>query len=310
MVRKYLIPVACWLIIPACLGAPGSSAKAKSDRVDQQRHHECLQQAEAGDAHAMATLGTIYAEGSGVPTDLATSFQWFRKAALAGASEAYSNLAFCYATGTGTVANAELAIQWYEKAADLGDFQALFHMALVIENMGGPENEGRAFDLYTKAADLGCADAYNRLGAFWLSGFVVPADAAKAMECFTNAANGGNRDAFFNLALLYERGEGTLEDQSMAVQNYKRAAGLGHRNATVALGFKYSLGEGIPEDLVEGCAWLCIAARLGEPAASKGLNLVKARLSEDQLEASMRRYRQIIQDFKLAAGESTPSGGS
>jgi TPR repeat protein len=57
--------------------------------------------AEHGDAAAMNDLGELYANGRGVPKDVARAFQWFQKAAEHGLAKAEFNEGEAYARGDG-----------------------------------------------------------------------------------------------------------------------------------------------------------------------------------------------------------------
>ena len=73
----------------------------------------------------MADLGTILANGSGVPKDISQAFYWILKAAEAGYQLAWFNCFQMYFHGIGTVADPDKAAYWFERAYDAHVPQAL-----------------------------------------------------------------------------------------------------------------------------------------------------------------------------------------
>jgi len=69
--------------------------------------------AEQGDARAQAALGTLYAQGSGLPKDYAEALRWLRKAADQGDMIARQRLGILYFTGTGVERDFAEGARWY-----------------------------------------------------------------------------------------------------------------------------------------------------------------------------------------------------
>ena len=78
------------------------------------------QAAEQGDPKAQTRLGTMFANGSGVPQDDAKAIEWYRKAADQGFAEAQVSLGMMYDSGNGVRQDPAQAVAWYRKAADQG----------------------------------------------------------------------------------------------------------------------------------------------------------------------------------------------
>ena len=79
---------------------------------------------EQGYADAQFNLGLLYANGEGVPQDMAHAAELFQKAAEQGHVDAQNNLGALYFTGEGVERNENKAIEWFEKAADQGNEEA------------------------------------------------------------------------------------------------------------------------------------------------------------------------------------------
>jgi len=106
-----------------------------------------------GSIEAMNTLGLIYQNGWGVPSDYAQARKWLDRASAAGDPNAMSNIGFQYYRGFGVPRDYTLARQWYEKAAAAGDPFAMTMLGdLYSDGMGVPQDDSRARQWYEKAA--------------------------------------------------------------------------------------------------------------------------------------------------------------
>ena len=90
------------LSVLALAGIPLTSAWAGYDEgvvaYQRGRHDVALKEfgdaAARGDARAQRSLGLMHERGEGVPRDLATATEWYRKAIAQGLTSAQYNLAF------------------------------------------------------------------------------------------------------------------------------------------------------------------------------------------------------------------------
>lgn len=73
--------------------------------------------AETGDARAQALLGSMYAEGQGVPQDYAEAAKWYRRAAEQGDARAQFQLGAMYHLGQGVPLEYVTAHKWLNLAA-------------------------------------------------------------------------------------------------------------------------------------------------------------------------------------------------
>jgi TPR repeat protein len=89
--------------------------------VDAQAPDQSLvRAAERGEAGAQFVLGTLYAEGDGVPEDDVEAVRWFRLAAEQGDAFYQTILGSKYANGRGVPTDQVLAYMWYNLAAAQG----------------------------------------------------------------------------------------------------------------------------------------------------------------------------------------------
>jgi TPR repeat protein len=166
----------------------------------------CREQAERGDSEAMCRLADIYRK-TGQP-------------------------------GT------ETSLQWMHRAAEAGNPTAMFFLAQRHDYLGSMlkrrEDQVKALEWYVRAAEMGRADAMDRLGWLYLCGQGVERDCSEAMEWFRRAAEAGNVNAMDVLASAYERGIGVAPAYGKAICWYRRAAHGGHSDARKRL---QKLGE-------------------------------------------------------------------
>jgi hypothetical protein len=93
--------------------------------------------AEQGSASAQYSLGSLYAEGKGVPQNDATAFKWFKRAADQGNAAAQYNVGASYAAGTGVERSDAAAAEWFKRAADQDMVFAQFNLGLLYASGHG-----------------------------------------------------------------------------------------------------------------------------------------------------------------------------
>lgn len=110
--------------------------------------------------------------------------------------EAKRMLADMYWDGQGTGKDVEKAIKLYQEAAAANDSQAQYSMAMVYEqDILGPGQDAKAFELYKRAADQGLAQAQVKLGWLYFYGHQamgIKQDRETTFEWFRKAAGGGD----------------------------------------------------------------------------------------------------------------------
>jgi TPR repeat protein len=126
-------------------------------------------------------MGVLYAEGLGVPRDLAQAVEWYRKAAeweLPQAQDALRTLAvtgfppaqhvlgMTYENGWGSAKIEAEAVHWYRKAAEQGYPPAEYDLGrMLAEGRGALKNEAEAEAWFRRAAEEGIREAQIRLDA-------------------------------------------------------------------------------------------------------------------------------------------------
>ena len=157
---------------------------------------------------AQDLLGTLYAEGRGVPQDYSKARQWWEKAAQQGSPTAQNDLGLLYVNGQGVPKNYTRARQWFEKAAAQGNAEGQNNLGTLCANgQGVPQDYSKARQWYEKAAAQGHASAQINLGVIYADGQGVPKDYVRAYM-------------WWSLALAHSTGD----EQYLAANNLEAIA--------------------------------------------------------------------------------------
>ena len=150
---------------------------------------EWIPLAQQGDARAQFLLGSLYAQGHGVPQDYGTAAQWFRQAAEQGHVGAQYNLGVRYHEGRGVPRDPSQAAEWFRRAAQQGFARAQYNLGVLYANGDGvPRDASQAAQWFRRAADQEDAKAQYTLGLLYVEGVGVPQDYGEAYVWFTLAA--------------------------------------------------------------------------------------------------------------------------
>jgi TPR repeat protein len=104
------------------------------------------------------------------------------------------------------------------------------------------KNKSTAFDLFTRAAAAGDANAMANLGAMYGNGDFVPRDDAKALDWFDKAIAAGDAGALTQVGVAFFYGRGSPVDYPMAAQYFQQAADLNDGYALKFLAVMYERG--------------------------------------------------------------------
>jgi len=135
---------------------------------------------------------------------------------------------------------------------------------------GVEQNFRKAFDLYSKSAKKGYAEAQFRLACAYENGELsLKVNEEKACDWYEEAARNGNVEAMVILAKAYEYGELELEeDEEEAFDWYLKAAENGHVESQFIVAEAYELENlGVEEDKEEAHDWYQVAAKNGHVEA-------------------------------------------
>lgn len=71
--------------------------------------------------YCICQLGTLYAQGYGVPKDYHAAFDYYKQAAKLGDALACMNLGYCYEVGQGVTQDIAISKNYYRCAAEHGE---------------------------------------------------------------------------------------------------------------------------------------------------------------------------------------------
>ena len=98
-------------------------------------------QADTGDRIAQYHVGTLYAQGIGVPRDRAEAARWFRRAAERGLNEAQFTLGTMYALGKGVPRDLVRAYAWHYVAVQGANTRARDHLIRIGQRMTSQQRQ-------------------------------------------------------------------------------------------------------------------------------------------------------------------------
>jgi TPR repeat protein len=128
--------------------------------------------------------------------------------------------------------------------------------ARYLEGDGVVADAVQAVRWLRRAAEQGHPRGQNTLGHCYSTGKGVAKDPAAAVEWFRRAAEQGHARAQYNLAWCYESGHGVVADPARAVEWAQRAAEQGNVDAAFLVGSAYHFGRGIAKDLRQALYWM------------------------------------------------------
>lgn len=250
----------------------GNRGPAKKNHAEAIRLY--MPCAEAGDADAQNTIGYMYLMGKGVPKDRALALRLLEDAWKNGCAQAAQRIAYMYDSGQDfNDPDLDNAVKWYTRAADMGYADAEFALAGIMFIQDSPYyNPARAAKLLIKAADKGQHEAEQEAGMMYAYGSNgVRRDPDKAAKYLEAACEGGVQQAMTNYANMCFEGQVLPRDLEKAAKWFTKAAENYDGMAQYALGCMYGNGYYYEKDDAEAAKWFQEAAEGGEPNSQYAL---------------------------------------
>ena len=259
------------------------------------------EEANAGNALAMADLGRMYADGLGREPDPELACEWDAKALAAFLSAEKTAPDRCtqyrigklYAAGLGTEQDYEEAAQWLEKSADAGYKYAQYALAGLYRDGKGVERDyAAARELYAKAVTFPYA-AYE-LGRLYRDGLGGETDEERAAQYFRQAflgfqvmaARSPDDRLQYRIGWMLLHGVGTERDEAAALPWLDKAAQGGNPFAKYQLGKLLLTGAGeVAKNTERALELLMERAEAGDQFAQYTLGkayLLGQDISQDQ----------------------------
>ncbi len=133
--------------------------------------------ADAGDAEAQFHVGYAYDSGKGAPRSGEKAMKYYLMAAEQGHAEAQNS------AGSGFQADERYseALVWFERAAAQGHALATNNLAFLYDlGRGVKQDRQKAFELYSRAADLGWAESMWNIANMYGAGQIGTVDMVSA----------------------------------------------------------------------------------------------------------------------------------
>jgi localization factor PodJL len=152
--------------------------------------------AESGDPKAIFEIGSRYADGRGVASDMKTAAKWYAEAAGLGYAPAEYRIGNFYEKGIGVERDLAKAREWYIKAADQGNAAAMHNLGvLYAKGADGAVDNEAAVRWFEKAAELGVKDSQFNLGILAAKGVGMPQSLEESYKWFALVAKTGDKEA-------------------------------------------------------------------------------------------------------------------
>jgi len=128
---------------------------------------------------------------------------------------------------------------------EAGNAESIYNLAYYYEHgeHGLPQDRSKALELYHRAGDLGCSEAYNNIGYAYNNGEGVEVDKKKANQYYELAAMEGSVHARVNLACKEAKA-----DLERAIKHFMIAVGGGNADSLKSIHKLYELNVATKED--------------------------------------------------------------
>lgn len=151
----------------------------------------------SNDTNSIQYLGDLYLNGGeNFPKNVSMAFEMYSRAEALGAVD-YAGLGTCYMKGYGVQKDYDRAMAYILKGYESGEDAkwAADNLIVLAQNIKVNQDNYDFFRLYSKAAELGSAEAMVELAHLYETGSGVAQDMEKAKEYYRQAAAQGNDEA-------------------------------------------------------------------------------------------------------------------
>jgi len=219
-----------------------------------------LESAAVVSKEANYSLGSLYLYGDEVPRDFTTAFHYLSKA------DPSYELAAMHAFGLGIPKNELEAANLLERCTSRNEYLDFAHVLLA---------------------------------EFYLDGLGVSEDTERAVTILKNYSGDYHRNplAQFHMGIAHKEGVGVSQNARLAKDYFTKAAQQGHLGSQTELGLAYIKTRKDAEDVLEGYAWLTIAAARGYLPAKVAKEKLESQLSNTQLAAGKQKALELSDDW-------------
>lgn len=190
----------------------------------------CRQGALQNNRHCLYRLGLFYLNGEYVERNTEQACGWFQKAMHEGHEEASAlllDIAYDYLTDHNTPENEKRAFDLFSQLSNAKCEAAMFGLHYCsLKGIGkktNKQNQEKSLKQLLALEKQGSGRAQVLLGQHYFNSPLAE-DKKRAFECFQNAALKQEQNAYPFLGLCYHSGIGTTQDHALALQNFNAAA--------------------------------------------------------------------------------------
>jgi TPR repeat protein len=213
-----------------------------------------------GVTDALYRLGVIYEE---LKEGLSEAIRLYSEAIKRDHEKAMYRLARIYYLGRGVECDYQKAYDLYTRAAELGHKDSSRLLDITNYSIGQHfEDLNNSLSMIKFMAKKGNTDLQYILGVFYMSN-KNRLNYNEASKWYQMAISNDHMDAIYQLGLLYENGQGTTPDYSMVYRLHNQAKEKGHRESIYRLGISYQHGLGVTANHSEAIDCYTKAADLG-----------------------------------------------
>jgi len=178
-------------------------------------------------------------------------------------------------------------IKKLKKLMKRGNTGAFIKMAKDYKSGEGViQSDTKSLEMYIRAAELGCADAYGWIGSYYHDGTAVEQDTSKALDYFVISAKKGCITSHKLLARMNEGIESVYESIEHSIGHFKVLASAGDKDSMDILMDKYKEKALSKEDLT--------------------LTLRAFQTSNDAMKSNDRENARLIEECRKR-GEAPPA---
>lgn len=224
---------------------------------DEEAAYEIMkEEAEQGNAYAMADMGKMYAQGIFVEADKAKAQEWYEKSLKAmlvvedrkESTYLEYRIGKMYQYGLGTEENLPEAAKWFGMASSKEYKYALYSLGMLyLHGKGVEQDEEKACQLFQRSHKKGNPYASFELGKLYEAGRGSERNTDLAGKCYRVAFLGflnlekKSRDdtLWYRIGTMYLQGVGTEADEKEAEKYLRKSADYGNTHAAYQLAKLY-----------------------------------------------------------------------
>ncbi len=213
--------------------ALGKGSRLYNARRYQEARPLLIEACEDGNSSdACNSVGFMYQNHMGVPTDYAKAKEYYLKACNDDSAFSCSNLGTLYRDGFGVPRDYHQAETLFERGCDAGVSQGCeLAGKMFLEATGFPQDGPRALDFFKRACDANLAAGCGDEGYIYAKGLGVARDMPFAASLFKRACEMGSPNGCLSIGMVLRNGDGVPRDDAKGREYLTRACDLGQRES-------------------------------------------------------------------------------